>query len=140
MCSIYVILLHFTLFCSKISPFFLAIYAVLSQNRFLQFTRFCVEKKLAQNSICGEKMTNIRYAKTHRHTFSFAMPPLHCKNDGPSQSLLNIKNALSVLARCYFETLSCHDVQSLVRPHPNIMRIWPFVASIAIYVIVHPLQ
>ena len=42
--------------------FSLAIYAVLSQNRFLQFTRFCVEKKLAQNSVCGEKMTNIRYA------------------------------------------------------------------------------
>ena len=34
-CLIYGILLHFTLFCSKIWPFFLAIYAVLSQNWFV---------------------------------------------------------------------------------------------------------
>ena len=47
--------------------YFLAIYAVLSQTRFLQFTRFCEEKNLAQNSVCGEKMTNIRYGvKEHR--------------------------------------------------------------------------
>ena len=35
--------------------------AVLSQNRFLRFTRFCVEKNLAKNSARGEKMTIIRY-------------------------------------------------------------------------------
>ena len=42
--------LRFMLFCRE---------SVLSQ-----FTRFCVEKNLSQNSICGEKMTNIRYDLT----------------------------------------------------------------------------
>ena len=58
-CTIYGILLHFTLFCCKIS-----FYAVLSQIRFLRFTRYCVEKNLAKNSARGEKMTNIRYAQS----------------------------------------------------------------------------
>ena len=63
MCTIYGILLHFTLFRYKF-VFFFAIYAVLSQNWLLRFTRFCVEKILAKNSARGEKMTNIMYAKT----------------------------------------------------------------------------
>ena len=50
-CTIYGILLHFTLFCS----IFLAFYADLSQNCFLRLTRFCVEKNLAKNSARGEK-------------------------------------------------------------------------------------
>ena len=61
-CTIYGILLHFTLFCCKIC-FFLAIFAVLSHDRFLRFTRYYVEKNLAKNSACGEKMTNIRYGE-----------------------------------------------------------------------------
>ena len=39
----------------------MAIYAVLSHYRFLQFTRYYVEKQLAKNSARGEKMTNMRY-------------------------------------------------------------------------------
>ena len=50
MCTINGILLHFKLFCRKIG--------------LLQFTRFCVEKILAKNSVRGEKMTNMRYAKS----------------------------------------------------------------------------
>ena len=42
--------------------FFLAIFAVLSHDRFLRFTRYYVEKNLAKNSARGEKMTNMRYA------------------------------------------------------------------------------
>ena len=60
MCTIYGILLHFTLFCCK--KFFFAIYAVFRKISLLQFTRYCVEKILAKNSDRGEKMTNIRYA------------------------------------------------------------------------------
>ena len=60
-CTIYGILLHFTLFCWKFG-FSLSIYAVLSQNRFLRLARFCAEKNLAKNSAPGEKMTNMRYA------------------------------------------------------------------------------
>ena len=41
--------------------FFLAIFAVLSHDRFLRFTRYYVEKNLAKNSARGEKMTNMRY-------------------------------------------------------------------------------
>ena len=33
---------------------FLAIYAVLSQNWSVAITRFCVEKILAKNSVCGD--------------------------------------------------------------------------------------
>ena len=50
-CTIYGILLHFTLFCCN----FLAFYAVLSQNRSLRLTRYCVETNLAKNSTRGEK-------------------------------------------------------------------------------------
>ena len=42
--------------------FFLAIFAVLSHDRFLRFMRYYVEKNLAKNSARGEKMTNMRYA------------------------------------------------------------------------------
>ena len=59
-CTIYGILLHFTLFCWNIS-FLSSIYAVLSQNRLLRFTHSCAEKNLAKNSARGEKMTNMRY-------------------------------------------------------------------------------
>ena len=70
MCTIYGILLHlhcfvgkfvffwrFTLFCRKIG--------------LLQFTRFCVEKILAKNSACGEKMTNIRYGVNVKTSFQW---------------------------------------------------------------------
>ena len=55
-------------------------YAVLSKNWFccdlrrfvaksvlLRFTHFCVEKNLTKDCICGEKMTNIRYASPPSH-------------------------------------------------------------------------
>ena len=35
-----------------------------------RFTRFCVEKNLAQNCICGEKMTNMRYVREKRFEIS----------------------------------------------------------------------
>ena len=60
MCTIYGILLHFTLFCFKKLVFF-AIHAVFRKIGLLQFTRYRVEKILAKNSVHGEKMTNIRY-------------------------------------------------------------------------------
>ena len=41
--------------------FFFAIFAVLSHDRFLRFTRYYVEKNLAKNSARGEKMTNMRF-------------------------------------------------------------------------------
>ena len=47
-CIIYGILLQ--------NLFLLAFYAVLSQNSFLRFTRYCVEKNLAKNSTRGEKL------------------------------------------------------------------------------------
>ena len=59
-CTIYGILLHFTLFCCQIC-FFLAIYAVLSHYRFFRFTHYYMEKNLAKHSARGEKMTNMRY-------------------------------------------------------------------------------
>ena len=65
-CTIYGILLHFALFCWKF-VFSSLIYAVLSQNLFLPFTRFCVETNLAKNSACGDKMTNIRYVEWGRN-------------------------------------------------------------------------
>ena len=54
-CTIYGILLQ--------NLFFLAIFAVLSHDRFLRFTRYYVEKNLAKNSARGEKMTNMRYGR-----------------------------------------------------------------------------
>ena len=49
----------FMLFCCKIG--FVAIYTLLSQIFLSRFTLFCVEKKLTNNCVVGEKMTNIRY-------------------------------------------------------------------------------
>ena len=60
MCTIYGILLHFKLFCCKICVFW-RFTLFCRKIVFLQFTRFCVEKILAKNSVCGEKMTNVRY-------------------------------------------------------------------------------
>ena len=50
------------LHCFVANFFFVAIFAVLSHDRFLRFTRYYVEKNLAKNSARGEKMTNMRYA------------------------------------------------------------------------------
>ena len=49
---------RFTLFCRKIG--------------LLRFTRFCVEKILAKNSVRGEKMTNMRYGQA-RGVFLFSL-------------------------------------------------------------------
>ena len=57
---IYGILLHFKLFCRKMCVF-LRFTLFCRQIGLLQFTRFCVEKILAKNSVRGEKMTNMRY-------------------------------------------------------------------------------
>ena len=59
--------------------FSLSIYAVLSQNPFLQFTHFCVEKNLAKNSARGEKLTNIRYvsATICLHVSLFSLLNVH---------------------------------------------------------------
>ena len=54
MCTIYGILLHFTLLCCK-KLSYLAIYAVFRKIGLLQFTRYCVEKILAKISDRGEK-------------------------------------------------------------------------------------
>ena len=62
MCTIYGILLHFTLFCNKIS-FWGGFTLFCRKIGLLRFTRYCVEKILAKNSARGEKMTNIRYDK-----------------------------------------------------------------------------
>ena len=47
---------------------FFAIYAVFRKIGLLQFTRYCVEKILAQISDRGEKMTNMRYGAEMRFT------------------------------------------------------------------------
>ena len=60
MCTIYGILLHFKLFCCKICVF-LRFTLFCRKIGLLRFTRFCVEKILAKNSVRGEKMTNMRY-------------------------------------------------------------------------------
>ena len=67
MCTIYGILLHFTLFCFKKLVFF-AIHTVFRKIGLLQFTRYRVEKILAKNSVRGEKMTNIRYGGEQCHS------------------------------------------------------------------------
>ena len=48
------------LFCCKIG--FLAIYALLSQICFVAIYALLCGEKLTKNCVCGEKMTNIRYA------------------------------------------------------------------------------
>ena len=68
-CTIYGILLHFTLFCCKIS-FFSDLRCFVANSFFLRFTRYCVEKILAKISDRGEKMTNIRYVQ--------ALHCMHC--------------------------------------------------------------
>ena len=70
MCTLYSILLHFTLFCCKkfiflrftlffAKSFFCDLRCFL-QNRFVAI--YCLEKILAKNSDRGEKIKNIRYA------------------------------------------------------------------------------
>ena len=63
MCTIYGILLHFQLFFFFKKVSFFAIYSVFRKIGLLKFTRYCVEKILAENSVRGEKMTNIRSAE-----------------------------------------------------------------------------
>ena len=41
--------------------FFCKLRCFVTKSVLSRFTRFCVEKNLAQNCICGEKMTNMRY-------------------------------------------------------------------------------
>ena len=60
MCTIYGILLHLHCFVAKF-VFFWRFTLFCRKIGLLRFTRFCVEKILAKNSACGEKMTNIRY-------------------------------------------------------------------------------
>ena len=59
LCTIYGILLHFTLFWWK--TFFRWQFTLFCRKSILRFTHFCVEKNLAKNSARGEKMTNMRY-------------------------------------------------------------------------------
>ena len=47
---------QFMMFCRKIC--FVTVYVVLSR-----FTRFCMQKNLTKNCVCGEKGANIRYAR-----------------------------------------------------------------------------
>ena len=54
---------------------FFAIYAVFRKIGLLQFTRCCVEKILAKNSVRGEKMTNIRYENGCRTKHKFKKCP-----------------------------------------------------------------
>ena len=63
MCTIYGILVAFyAVLLQKV--FFFAICAVFFLKiGWLQFTRCCVEKIFAKNSVRGEKMTNIRYGR-----------------------------------------------------------------------------
>ena len=60
---------QFMVFCCIlhcfVAIFVVAIFAVLSQDRFVAiYAPLCEEKSLAKNSACGEKMTNIRYGAT----------------------------------------------------------------------------
>ena len=59
LCTIYGILLHFTLFWWK--TFFRWQFTLFCRKSILRFTHFCVEKNLAKNSARGEKMTIMRY-------------------------------------------------------------------------------
>ena len=70
MCTIYGVLLHFTIFCCQIS-FFCNLRCFVAKSVLVRFTRFCVEKNSAKNYVIfvtgitggtrGEKMTNIMY-------------------------------------------------------------------------------
>ena len=61
MCTNCGILLHFTLFCFKISFFFVNLRCFVAKSGFPIYALLC-GKNLAKNSARGEKMTNIRYA------------------------------------------------------------------------------
>ena len=65
MCTIYGVLLHFTIFCCQIS-FFCNLRCFVAKSVLVRFTRFCVEKNLAKNCARGEKMTNMRYVHVVR--------------------------------------------------------------------------
>ena len=84
MCTIYGILLHFMLFCCK-KLIFLRFTLFFRKISLLQFTRYCVEKILAQISDRGEKMTNMRYVKALPPKVHGSIPcgtrsrPLRCK-------------------------------------------------------------
>ena len=65
MCTIYGILLHFTLFWCRIC-LFLRFTLFCRKIGLLRFTRYCVEKILAKNSARGEKMTIIRYGSASK--------------------------------------------------------------------------
>ena len=56
LCTIYGILLHFTLFWWK--TFFRWQFTLFCRKSILRFTHFCVEKNLAKNSARGEKSRN----------------------------------------------------------------------------------
>ena len=73
MCTINGILLHFKLFCCKICVF-LRFTLFCRKIGLLRFTRFCVEKILAKNSVRGEKMTNIRYGVAGLQIFTLHSP------------------------------------------------------------------
>ena len=59
LCTIYGILLRFTLFWWK--TFFRWQFTLFCRKSILRFTHFCVEKNLAKNSAREEKMTNMRF-------------------------------------------------------------------------------
>ena len=61
---------------------FFAIYAVFRKISLLQFTRYCVEKILAQISDRGEKLTNMRYVPWVPIVFIFYMRG-DCDISGP---------------------------------------------------------
>ena len=72
MCTIYGVLSHFTIFCCKIS-FFCDLRCFVAKSVLAWFTRFCVEKNLAKNCACGEKITNMRYAIVSSNGLEFQM-------------------------------------------------------------------
>ena len=54
------VLSHFMLFCCKSSPL-CDLRCFVAKSVLSRFTRFGVEKNWANNFVCGEKRTNIRY-------------------------------------------------------------------------------
>ena len=64
MCTMYGVLSHFMLFCSRIS--FFVIYAVLSRNIYLAIHALLRGEKFnKKNCARGEKMTNMRYGASY---------------------------------------------------------------------------
>ena len=64
-------LLQTMLFCCK--NFFVAIYAVLSQNLFCRDLRvFCVEENLTKNCACGESRKQARKSSEDTHFTGYA--------------------------------------------------------------------